>query len=251
MNYDTVVGINKNTENNIAPIVMAADMYRSIDIHPRAMRFNESTGRGWFAVNLSRDWSATEQLVFDQEWDTIDGQWEDKYHDTRYDTYLRVTYKVEDKKVKCEFTNGIVNWYSFKEFLDKIGTHDYSVEELKVKPYFYTNDIGKRGIAGQLGFMSVVVKEPYEGLTVSYRPDIAHLSKDRNLKEKLSDILPEEIDLPEAKEPIPTLTDGATEIKDCTNPTKESNKDSKLFAILELVGITPREALDILVKNAY
>lgn len=245
MNYDTVVGINKEQVDHVDVIVMMADMYRSVDIHPRAMRFNESTGRGWFAVNLSRDWSATERLVFDQEWDTIDGQWEDKYKDTRYDTYLRVTYKAEDKKVKCEFTNGIINWYSFKEFFDKWGTHDYSVEELKVKPYFYTNDIGKRGIAGQLSFMSVVVKEPYEGLTVSYynrRPDVAHLSKDDNLKDKLSDILPDEIVLPEAKEP---------ELPEIEERTPPDERKVKLYGVLGLIDMTPKEAFEILTRNAY
>ena len=230
MNYDTVVGINKNPENNVAPIVMVNGVYNSIDIHPKVCNFNEQTGRGWFAVNLSRDWSATERLVFDQEWDTVDARWEDKYGDTRYDTYLRVTYKVEDKKVKCEFTNGTMNWYSFKEFLDKWGTHDYSVEELKVKPYFYTNDIGKKCIAGQLGFMSIIVKEDMSKPLV---PDTV-----------LEEVVP--------KLDIPTLTKDVNKVtKAIEEEKKEQDKRDKLFKLLELVGLTPREALEILVKNAY
>lgn len=234
---------------NIEPIVMT-NKYNKIFIHPIIGNFNETTGRGWFAVSL-KDYEnqPLENKVFGEEWDIVDATYPgEKY----YYTWLKVTYFSNKVPVKVTYSNGTHKWKAMNDLLDDIKNRSFDngqslsfrITEMRVRPYRYTDDYGHIRIAGQLQFVGVESDDTYYPRFVS-------------------DQLPEEIDkmdIPEEVEKAvsenPTVSsfdiehDKPIAMNEDITPAYDYRKD-KLFKLLELIDMEPKEALKILIECAY
>lgn len=232
---------------NIEPIVMN-NKYNKIFIHPLIGNFNEATERGWFAVSL-KDYEnqPLENKIFSEEWDIVDATYPGEAY---YYTWLKVAYFGDKVPVKVTYSNGTHRWKSMGELLalikDKTFGNNYSfrITEMRVRPYKYTDDYGHNRIAGQLQFVGVESDETYYPRFVS-------------------DQLPDEIDkmdIPEEVEKAvsenPTVSsfdlehDKPIPVKEDITPAYDYRKD-KLFKLLELIDMEPKEALKILVECSY
>jgi hypothetical protein len=232
---------------NIEPIVMN-NKYNKIFIHPLIGNFNETTGRGWFAVSL-KDYEnqPLENKVFEEEWDIVDATYPgEKY----YYTWLKVAYFGDKVPVKVTYSNGTHRWKQMGELLaiikDKTFGNNISfrITEMRIRPYRYTDDYGHNRIAGQLQFVGVESDETYYPRYVS-------------------DQLPDEIDkvdIPEEVEKAVTENSTVSSFdlehdrpiiaNDEITPAYDYRKD-KLFKLLDLIDMEPKEALKILIECSY
>lgn len=232
---------------SIEPIVMN-NKFNKIFIHPIIGSFNENTGRGWFAVSL-KDYEnqPLENKVFGEEWDIVDATYPgEKY----YYTWLKVAYFGDKVPVKVTYSNGTHRWKPMGELLaiikDKTFGNNVSfrITEMRIRPYRYTDDYGHNRIAGQLQFVGVESDETYYPRYVS-------------------DQLPDEIDKVDIPEEVEkAVTENSTvssfdlehdkpipEKVDLT-PVVDIRKH-KLFKMLELIDMEPKEALKILIECSY
>jgi hypothetical protein len=232
---------------NIEPIVMN-NKYNKIFINPLIGNFNETTGRGWFAVSL-KDYEnqPLENKVFGEEWDIVDATYPgEKY----YYTWLKVAYFGDKVPVKVTYSNGTHRWKQMGELLaiikDKTFGNNISfrITEMRIRPYRYTDDYGHNRIAGQLQFVGVESDETYYPRYVS-------------------DQLPDEIDkvdIPEEVEKAVTENSTVSSFdlehdkpiiaNDEITPAYDYRKD-KLFKLLDLIDMEPKEALKILIECSY
>lgn len=233
---------------NIEPIVMN-NKYNKIFIHPIIGNFNEATGRGWFAVSL-KDYEnqPLETKIFSEEWDVVDATYPgEKY----YYTWIKVTYFGNKVPVKVTYSNGTHKWKAMNDLLADIkdktfdDSHSFRITEMRIRPYRYTDDYGHNRIAGQLQFVGVESDETYYPRFVS-------------------DQLPDEIDkmdIPEEVEKAvsenPTVSsfdlehDKPKSVKDEPKSVDVDIRKRKLFSVLELIEMEPKEALKILIECAY
>lgn len=234
---------------NIEPIVMN-NKYNKIFIHPIIGNFNETTGRGWFAVSL-KDYEnqPLENKVFGEEWDIVDATYPgEKY----YYTWLKVTYFGNKVPVKVTYSNGTHKWKAMNDLLDDIKNRSFDngqplsfrITEMRVRPYRYTDDYGHIRIAGQLQFVGVESDDTYYPRFVS-------------------DQLPDEIDKMDIPEEVEKAVSENSTVssfdlehdvpKNIEEPieTAYDVRKRKLFKILELIDMEPKEALKILIECAY
>lgn len=232
---------------NIEPIIMN-NKYNKIFIHPLIGNFNETTGRGWFAVSL-KDYEnqPLESKIFGEEWDVVDATYPgEKY----YYTWIKVTYFGNKVPVKVTYSNGTHKWKAMNDLLADIkdktfdDSHSFRITEMRIRPYRYTDDYGHNRIAGQLQFVGV-------------ESDLTYYPK------FVSDQLPDEIDkmdIPEEVEKAvienPTVSsfdlehDKPIPVKVDITPAYDWRKD-KLFKALDLIEMEPKEALKILIECSY
>lgn len=233
---------------NIEPIVMN-NKFNKIFIHPIIGNFNEATGRGWFAVSL-KDYEnqPLENKIFSEEWDIVDATYPGK--NTHYYTWLKVTYFSNKVPVKVTYSNGTHKWKSMNDLLDDIKNksfddgHSFIITEMRVRPYRYTDDYGHIRIAGQLQFVGVESDDTYYPKFVSDQ-----------LPEEIDKIdIPEEVEKAVIENPTVSSFDLEHDApKNIEKPieTAYDERKRKLFKILELIDMEPREALKILIECAY
>jgi hypothetical protein len=227
-------------ERELEPIVMN-NKFSKIFIHPLIGKFNNDTKRGWFAVSL-KDYEnqPLENKVFSEEWDVVDATYPGEAY---YYTWLKVTYFGDKVPVKVTYSNGTHRWKPMGEILalikDRTFGNNYSfrITEMRVRPYKYTDDYGHNRIAGQLQFVGVESDETYYPKYVSEKVDI-----------------PEEVE--QAVTENSTVSsfdlehDKPIVANDEITPAYDYRKD-KLFKLLDLIDMEPKEALKILVDSCY
>ena len=239
--------------NELEPIIMT-NKYSKIFIHPLIGKFNNETNRGWFAVSL-KDYEnqPLETKIFSEEWDIVDATY---LGEAYYYTWLKVAYFGDKVPVKVTYTNGTHRWKSMGELLalikDKTFGNDYSfrITEMRVRPYKYTDDYGHNRVAGQLQFVGVESDETYYPKYVSNKVDIPEEVEKAVSENPTVSSFDLEHDKPKSvkNEPESVYYDNVPAI---TNNVEVDIRKRKLFSVLELIDMEPREALKILVECSY
>lgn len=246
---------------NIEPIVMN-NKFNKIFIHPLIGKFNETTGRGWFAVSL-KDYEnqPLENKVFGEEWDIVDATYPGEKH---YYTWLKISYFGDKVPVKVTYSNGTHRWKPMGELLALIkdktfgNNTSFRITEMRIRPYRYTDDYGHNRIAGQLQFVGVESDETYYPKFVSDQlPD--EIDK-MDIPEEVEKAVSEnptvssfdlEHDKPKSGKDEPESVIYYDNVPTITNKVDVDIRKRKLFGVLELIEMEPKEALKILVESAY
>lgn len=134
------------TYHNVGPIVLVG----SVDNPIQATDFsiNNTKGRGRFHVPIFQ-YPDIEDRVLQEDWNTKDIK-----HNGVYKTFLEVNFDLSAAIIKAKSTQSEWTWQSVQQWCE----HKGSIVEMKISPYFYTDEYGRDLIAGQLRYLETYVE---------------------------------------------------------------------------------------------
>lgn len=184
-------------------------------------------GRFFIPIHM---WPELESRVLNEDWNLRDVREDDGV----FRTYVEANFKVTDPIIKIMYSNNKWKWITAEDWQTDPKYKDCYISEIKLKPYYYTDDYGQTKIAGQLKFMELNIDEPlYEFASLKKEDKLSKI-----LDEMESKIEPT-VDVVEPKEIV------AEEHKAVNIDT---SNDAQLVNVVAALGYTPKQAIKILLE---